>query len=243
MAHTSSLLTASTFALILVSSFFRSCALATRILSPDSIFRRNPECAAPSRCGRTSDAMLNCDKIGTDETELRRCICTRDPYWETDVLECALCWEAELPNYELGIALDYANKHLCKPGPVALCEPLCTIAWHVLSTCGSASADNQDCICRYKYIWEPWIKPDLGYSCPKCLEGNDEKALADQLRAWIDWPCEAMSPATDEFPDVPSTDPAEEDGGWAGRQGDGTFVGVARRWLGLCISSDHVSIC
>ncbi|KAM7210607.1 hypothetical protein V8F06_014015 [Rhypophila decipiens] len=188
--------------------------------------RRTGDCAAPSRCGRTSEAMFQCDKVGTDETELLRCICTRDPTWETDVLECALCWEAELPSYELGVALDMANKHICKPGPVEMCEVQCTIAWHVLNTCGDISSNQQGCICRYKYLWEPWIKPDLGFSCPDCLEGNDETALANQLRAWVDWPCEAMSPGPGSTPDTGQSSP---DG--PGVKDDAGTVGTAMTLL------------
>ncbi|KAM7185896.1 hypothetical protein V8F20_011600 [Naviculisporaceae sp. PSN 640] len=137
--------------------FQLTMALTTPLPSPNApaiVFERGAECAAPTRCGRISEALLPCDKAGMDETELRRCICTRDPSWETDVMECVLCWEAEPPNYQLAIAIDYANKHLCKPGPVDVCELQCTNAWHVYNSCGGLDQDKQGCICRYKYLWE-----------------------------------------------------------------------------------------
>ncbi|KAK3394417.1 hypothetical protein B0H63DRAFT_517551 [Podospora didyma] len=152
------------------------------------------ECARADKCGRISDAMLTCDRLGTDETELRRCICTRDPTWEKDVLECVLCWNAEPPNYELGIVLKYSQKHLCGGGVVDVCESICNPAWHTIHTCGSAGSDKQACICRYKPAWGSSIDWPPGYSCAECLEGNGETTLATQLRKWIEFPCEATTP-------------------------------------------------
>ncbi|KAK3687151.1 hypothetical protein B0T22DRAFT_478513 [Podospora appendiculata] len=149
------------------------------------------DCAADDQCGRASTIELRCERPGTNATQ---CICVGDKTFDTDALNCVMCWaQYTVPPYELGVALDYQSKISCGPRAPSTsttlneCDWTCRVAWQVGNTCGSYDSDATTCICRYKFIWQSWID-DVG-NCAGCIEKHGDTALANRLRAWYNFDC------------------------------------------------------
>jgi len=156
-------------------------------------------CPAGGACTLPSQAMLKCGpNNGLNLTVMQPCICTEDPTWDQDILDCVQCWIEPIANggsdYELGVAIQESMFISCGP-PIASsvelfpCSLQCRTIWEVGNTCGGYGKDVKECICKYHYSWDGAIESMYFADCPLCIEGLGDADVAATLRAWKTFGC------------------------------------------------------